>query len=216
MKTLQFIIKLLLIGFCSCSITPEYTPVTFFPEGEIRVNFNENRYLSEKLHKFIEVSFFNDNKEWVEVSNLKFSFGSDEYHVLETQEQIDVWLGSRLEDLKKREAGTETLAGFGSLTLGIIASVAGEQESSDELLASSEESFAEAEQEEREVEERVLRAFRNTQLNDSMKLQPGERVKYWVIVNTPEQKTPNELSLRFTAKGLISKVEKSVELNSQN
>lgn len=181
----------------------------------MRVSIRQNDLFSTKLHKFLELTFFNDNKEWVEVSNLNLVL--DEKFVgqiLSHPDQINEWISLRSDELIRNSgSGYWVASGVFSLfsiaaQIGEIATNTDDSEASDSLRESAVDTAIAAEEAELHTSNRISRSLESGSLTKAFHLPPGRVLKRWVIINTPDNILPERLEVNYTATGQVLKHKK--------
>lgn len=203
--------SIICLSLTACVSSPRYVPQTMFPQGSIEISHNVNRNFSTPLHKFVELTFFNDNKEWVEIEDLELITSEERpSEILTDQARLDQWLSSRAEEKMRKTTSSARSASLGFAILGlgaVIAEVASNSYDNDASLAAFAASdlfaiaaAAEAESTLNEIDSTLA----NTPLSSKIALPPGQALKKWFVINTPEDNLPNQFFITYTAKGQIS------------
>jgi len=222
MKKLSLLFTVFL-SLSACVSAPRYIPQTMFPHGPIQVSQRINLSFSTPLHKFIELEFFNDNKEWVEIRDFTLETSKEKpSEVVTDQESLDQWVQSRANE-KIYGAGHQAQSmsfGFALLGLGVaIAEIASGSHHSDASTAAfiASDTFAVAAAiEEGETLRNVDQSLKNAPLSSKISLPPGRSVIRWFVVNTPDQDLPERFYINYTAQGRISGVEKPHQIELIN
>lgn len=205
------LLTLLFFALTACASTPRYVPQTMFPHGQITMTSKINNEFSTPLNKFIELEFFNDNKEWVEIDAFTLETSKEKpSEILTDQESINNWVELRAQEkIDGAGLGSSTASfGFALLGLGVaIAEIASGDYNSNASTAAfiASDSFAIAAAVEEETAARgVEQALRNAPLSSRILLPPGRSVTRWFVINTPDDDLPSSFFINYTARGRIS------------
>lgn len=207
------ILNIILLGamLTGCATTKRYVPKTFFPDGKVHVSVTINESFSTELHKFVELMFFNDNKEWVEIKDLHINLTNNFVGQILTQpRQIEEWISLRSDEYVNESSNGDWIAsGIFSLfsVAAVIAEVAsGSDFETSSTLAEDSDRFEEsALQREETASYEMTKALDAGPLTKALQLPPGRTIKRWIVINTPTTLPPSVYDVSYIATGLISK-----------
>jgi hypothetical protein len=198
-------------------------PQTMFPQGNIQVEPQINQKLSTPLHKFVELQFFNDNKEWVELVEFTIETSDEKLtEILTDQESLEQWVDVRAREAVDNAGVSASSVGFGLALLGIGVAIAeissgsyNSNASTAAFLASEGFMVAGAVEQENTVRS-VDQALNNLQLSSKILLPPGQLLKRWFVINTPDDRLPAKFFIKYKASGRISGMSKFINLELTN
>ncbi len=202
---------LLITGGCQSTQTSQPSSTTYFPDGKIFISKQTNSDFSNDLHKLIELHFFNNNKEWVELENVTVQLSPEFNGVLISKpEYIESWVELRADTIMNASTKGYHAASlaFAAIGLGaLFAEVASNRYTgaSDAFLETSDIMSDAAYSSEDDAHRKVKRVLKSEPLEDRLVLPPGQSVRRWVLINTPDKHAPQNIYLSYTGKGMISK-----------
>jgi len=182
-----------------------------------------NQNFSTPLNKFVELEFFNDNKEWVEIDGFSLETSKEKpTEIITDPESLDHWVNIRAQENIAVAGSEAAAASFGFALLGLggaIAEIASGSYHSDAsniaFAASDTFAIAAAVQEESEVHA-ADQALRNAPLSSKILLPPGMSITRWFVINTPDDDLPSSFYINYRARGRISGVEESKKIELIN